>query len=90
MIHFNLNPSPPGPGHEEEEMANATQRKAKMAFIDAYVAAFLASRAAINYEEWCAMGRHDQLTTSQPIEDAVFQATERRRGSFTSRRQWLP
>lgn len=45
-------------------------------FIDTYVATFLASRAAIHYEEWCAMDQHDKMLGDQPIEDATFQAIE--------------
>ena len=48
----------------------------KRNFLDVYVASFLATRAAMHYEEWCATDQHDRLTTDQPIEDAVFQALE--------------
>jgi hypothetical protein len=48
----------------------------KRHFIDTYVATFLATRAALHYEEWCASDQHDRLTSDQPIEDVVFQALE--------------
>jgi hypothetical protein len=45
-------------------------------FVDSYVAAFLAARAATNYEDWCASDDHNLMTTDQPIEDAVHNAKE--------------